>query len=91
MRLVATGAAGIHQMRHFADVHFGGKFAHHLRRRRDFGNRFGLDVQTHQNGRQLHRSNLAFHHLTKQINHFIEENFALVGQSIDRFLRGKHD
>ena len=90
MRLVAARAAGIDQIGQVTHVHSGRKLAHHLRGGGDLRYRLRLHVKAHQNRRDLYRRDLAFHHLPKQVHHFVVKNFTLVGKAIDRFLRSKH-
>ena len=47
-------------------------------------------MQAHQDRRQLYRRDFSFHYLAKQIDHFVEEYFAFVGEAVDRFVWRKH-
>ena len=54
--LVAAGAAGVHEVLELGRVDLGGELAHHRGRGGDLGDRLGLHVQAHEDGRELHRA-----------------------------------
>ena len=69
---------------------FGGKFAHHRRRRRNFRYRFHFDAKTGQNGRNLLRRHFAAHNLAHQVGHFVIKKLVVVYQAGDCLLWGNH-
>src|SRR5256712_7516078 len=84
MRRVATGAAGIDEMRIVLHLDVGRQLAHHLRRGGDLPDRFLLHAQPDDEPRDLRRSELAAHDLAHHVEHLVVEHLAVLDRALDR-------
>src|SRR5205807_854029 len=84
MRRVASGAAGIDEMRIVLHLDVGRQLAHHLRRGGDLPDRFLLHAQPDDEPRDLRRRELAAHDLAHHVQHLVVEHLAVLDRALDR-------
>jgi hypothetical protein len=89
VRAIATGADDIDQVGGIGHRHWPGEFAHHGGRRGDLVHGLLLHAQAGEDRRGHHRRHVAAHDLPHQVDHFVEEDFAVLDGAMQGFLGEK--
>jgi len=89
MRAIATGTDDVDQVGGIGHRHRQREFAHDRGRGRDLVDGFLLHPQAGEDGGGHHRRDIAAHDLPHQVDHFVEEDFAVLDGALQGFLGGE--
>ncbi|CAH0323886.1 hypothetical protein SRABI89_05558 [Pseudomonas koreensis] len=89
MRAIATGADDVDQVGGIGDRHGQREFAHHRCGGSDLVDGFLLHPQAGEDGGGHHRRDVAAHDLPHQVDHFVEEDLAMLDGALQGFLGGE--